>query len=256
MRYLLMSLLFLAACHCAPVDDGPKFAYCDKVPAATDGGLITPEQKEAIVSAVCKVEIPFVGSGSGIAIARDKEDSIDQDGKKYKYTYILTAKHVADAAKTFIIKFRKEQLTYEEKGERCYLSDKLDLALIRIKDSKINLLPLDLKFNVNPKHTCYVVGCPGGMFPPAVTVGFVNFFEKWYIGVDAAAYYGNSGGAILDTQTGKVIGVLTQGGFDYPTGFVTDRVCGMNLGAIDRFISIEIPEQVKKKAEEDKKSVK
>ncbi|HWY33028.1 MAG TPA: serine protease [Nitrosopumilaceae archaeon] len=262
----LLLLLTLGACHSTPAPDySLKVTYCDKVATASDGGLITPAQKEAILSAVCKVGIPFVGSGSGVAIARDKEEQTDKDGKKFRYTYILTAKHVADDSKLFTVEYRKDQLTYNEIGERVWLSDRLDLALIRVKDSKINLLPLDLKFEVkipesgdSKKYhpTCYVVGCAGGMFPPAVTIGFVNFLEKWYIGVDAAAYYGNSGGAIIDTQTGKAIGVLTQGGFDYPTGFVSDRVCGMNLSAIDRFINEEIPEQAKKKAEEEKKSVK
>lgn len=134
------------------------------------------------------------GHGSCVAIGED---------------LVLTAGHCLGHEGSWIeIGGRKYEIVEEWK------SDRFDVGFVRVK-SRLSFVELGLMPQI--LDAVYVVGAPSNSaFVNTVSKGVVTKLGlNWYkhknaLVVDAANYFGNSGGPIFD-EDGKVIGILVAG---------------------------------------------
>ena len=159
---------------------------------------------ESVRSSVCKVWVDG-GHGSGFAVERQGP-----------WTIVLTAAHVAEDINVeggAVVEYIKGGYLHQEIARFVTKHTDYDVAVLRIKDSGLSLLPLAVGWTpvFDPSTRTYgpnyVVGCPKDLFPPVITTGFITMIFEERIGGTAGGWFGNSGGAMLNADR-KVIGVV------------------------------------------------
>jgi len=154
-----------------------------------------------------KSDSPESISGSGFPIVFQ--------GKKY----VVTNSHVAEFGAD--IRVRKPASSIKYAASLVVESKDLDLAILSVKSEKFwsGLDPLILQTEVPElAETVTVIGYPEGDDALCLTKGVVSRVKMAFarsasvsnIQIDAAINSGNSGGPVLSTATGHVIGVATS----------------------------------------------
>ena len=146
------------------------------------------------------------GDGSGVIIG---------DGR------ILTCAHcVSDAA---FIRVRKSDVDTIYHGKVEFIDNDCDLALVRVDDPSFmaNVAPMEIGETPVVQAEVVAVGYPKGGRLISFTRGIVSRIEDQRytqsfqylltIQIDAAINSGNSGGPVLDMETGKICGIAFQG---------------------------------------------
>lgn len=112
----------------------------------------------------------------------------------------------------------------------------IDLAVLEgppsdFESSEISPRP---DWSVVPGEMAVALGYPLGIFPPVVSVGFIDKAETFHYNHSAAIWFGNSGGPLMDS-TWRVIGinVLIAGCENGPH---SDKGKAMRLSIIREFI--------------------
>lgn len=189
-------------------------------------------QVEAVEGSVCRVDTLDGGHGSGVAYRVE-------DG----YTYILTARHVAAGFPRsawpevrFSVVFSQGTRDIREEAEIFELSDKTDLASLRVKDSLLKVASLaDRGVTWKPGRELLAMGFPRDFFPVATTYGFANGYNDQWMSHTVDIRYGNSGGPILLFDTLEIIGICVH--FDkYSSPMRGDRSTAVSLYAIHTFL--------------------
>jgi putative serine protease PepD len=156
---------------------------------------------------------PFGPGGSQQTQAEGSGFVIDTKGD------IVTNEHVVDGATSISVRFQdgtkaKATLVGSDKST--------DIAVVKVDVAASKLHPLTLGDSTStlPGQPVVAIGSPFGL-PGTMTAGIVsainrtitapnNFSISGAIQTDAAINHGNSGGPLIDTATGKVIGVNAQ----------------------------------------------
>lgn len=86
------------------------------------------------------------------------------------------------------------------------ISKDFDLALLKLDGYRTPLLSLSRDAGLRQGREVFAVGSPLGM-KDAVTSGIITSLKKDYLVTDAQILPGNSGGPLLDLETGEVLGV-------------------------------------------------
>ena len=159
---------------------------------------VTPlsEGTSALQAAVVTIKLEN-GTGSGFFISRDG--------------YLLTNRHVVEDNKFVTIKLTTGR---EMPGEVLRSHKGRDIALVKVNESSMNALPLQL----DPPDVAaevYAVGSPKGeQYSTTITKGIVSAYRTindfQLIQSDAAIHGGSSGGAMVD-RFGNVVAVSVSG---------------------------------------------
>lgn len=130
--------------------------------------------------------------------------------------WVLTAHHVIEGGGPYeLVHFDGEW--DETRTYAAYLKhadEDLDLAVLYLpeflgKDG----LTLGREEHLKKNGSVSILGCPSGSFPPSLSMGILRAEGYYNILVDAGVWYGKSGGACLDAESGYVIGLVIQIGF-------------------------------------------
>lgn len=168
---------------------------------------------------VKKNNIKFA-QGTGSIIGKDKND----------YYYVLTNKHVVLDKKSKA----KRELTYEIQlytnarfdARLDFCSRKLDLAILRVKmpEEYVKIIKISPKKFQNVGDRVYTLGTPIGM-SNTFTEGIISALREEKIQTDATAFYGNSGGPLIN-EYAELIGIVTSGFMfkDYSFAIYADKV--------------------------------
>ena len=159
---------------------------------------VTPlsEGTSALQAAVVTIKVDG-GTGSGFFISRDG--------------YLLTNQHVVEDNKFVTIKLTTGR---EMPGEVLRSHKARDVALIKVNESSMNALPLQLA-PPDVAAEVYAVGSPKGeQYSTTITKGIVSAYrtqdDLQLIQSDAAIHGGSSGGAMVD-RFGNVVAVSVSG---------------------------------------------
>jgi S1-C subfamily serine protease len=134
-----------------------------------------------------------------------KEEFLDkkEDYEKGKQDFFSKTSEADQAAKfTVILKDNSEHQAY-----LVAVSQKADLALLKLKRCKTPCLKPGKTDNITQGEKAYAIGSPIGL-NDSVSSGIISGYDGDYIRTDARIYPGNSGGPLIDDK-GKVIGINT-----------------------------------------------
>eukprot|EP00240_Pyramimonas_obovata_P002994 CAMPEP_0118926744 /NCGR_PEP_ID=MMETSP1169-20130426/4365_1 /TAXON_ID=36882 /ORGANISM="Pyramimonas obovata, Strain CCMP722" /LENGTH=624 /DNA_ID=CAMNT_0006868361 /DNA_START=264 /DNA_END=2138 /DNA_ORIENTATION=- len=162
--------------------------------------------------------------GSGVLIARKGEPMPGSNGDITDTHIVLTAAHVI--ANSTFIQVQLSDSPDRHMGRVCAVLHECDLALIAIDEDNSfeDVTPMSLaKPGTLPslRDKVHVLGFPVGGDEVSITEGVVSRVEvQTYshshtralaVTVDAAVNSGNSGGPVVSTVTGELIGIAFQG---------------------------------------------
>lgn len=163
---------------------------------------ITRPQKEPDVEKLLSATVEITtmnGIGAGVCINEDVD-----------YYYILTAQHIVTPRLGNVVSIRvRDKLIYA--GEVLKEDPDVDLALVRVKKWEDNYLPTVKLANKEPKvkDRVFVVGHPLGTHW-TITEGIISNINVYsYLMTTATVTFGNSGGALFDTD-GKIVGICSR----------------------------------------------
>lgn len=146
------------------------------------------------------VQISNMGrEGTGICINEDSD-----------YYYILTAQHVVAARMGNVVSVRtRDKLIYA--GEIIKEDTNVDLALLKVKKwTDVSLTTVKLSNNEPKiKDRVFIVGHPLGISWTLVEGVVSNLNNKTFIMTTAPTTFGNSGGALFNTD-GDIIGIIAK----------------------------------------------
>jgi S1-C subfamily serine protease len=130
---------------------------------------------------------------------REKKESYEREKRDFEQK-TFRANHARNF--TIVLKDNSEQDAY-----LVGLSEKADLALLKIDGRKTPALKLGRLSQVMQGETVYAIGSPVGL-KDSVSSGVISGFDGFFLKTDAKIYPGNSGGPLLNQQ-GEVIGINT-----------------------------------------------
>ena len=138
------------------------------------------------------VDTPF-GVGSGVIF--------DENG------YIVTNYHVVDKSARIAVQFSNGVRKY---ADIVGIDQKNDIAVLKVNIKTPNVAELGVSSDVRAGDVVMAIGTPFGVFDNSVTKGIISSIDHGPISpliqTDAAINYGNSGGALVNSE-GKVIGI-------------------------------------------------
>lgn len=148
---------------------------------------------------------------------------------KAQYSEFNLKESMTGAARQFKIILKDNS---EVRAQLVKISREHDLALLRLEGYQTPHLQLAQSFMVKQGVEVFAVGSPLGL-RDAVTSGIITSLRKDYLVTDAQILPGNSGGPLLHSETGEVLGVntakfgesaLSDGfGFAIPVSVVIDE---------------------------------
>ena len=207
LRRALIAAMIAAITDIAFAEEPSNFPLSDSIPVSTpiDEGVAPAKGGDIALSSVFRVICPAVNSGG--------------TGFLHKSGNVITAAHVVVGCTDLLI------ITADNKHIAAITLNmdlKLDLALVQPKDA---ITATTLTISSAPEQDIKVGtqvstwGFPGGYggLSPMLSVGYLSGIQavrtptggierQWV--VNAAFNRGNSGGPLLSTQTGEVIGVV------------------------------------------------
>jgi S1-C subfamily serine protease len=168
-----------------------------KIPALPRSVIPLSEGTSALQAAVVTIKLEGGGHGSGFFISRDG--------------YLLTNQHVTQDNKFVTIKLTTGR---QMPGEVLRSHKARDVALIKVNESAMNALPLQL----DPPDVLaevYAVGTPlREEYSTTISKGIVSAYRTFddlkHIQSDAAIHGGSSGGAMVD-RFGNVVAISVRG---------------------------------------------
>lgn len=192
---------------------------------------ITKPQKEPDFEKLLSTTVEITtmnGVGAGICIGEDTD-----------YYYILTAQHVVTLRLGNIVSVRmRDKLIYA--GKILKEDPDVDLALVRVKKWEDTHLLVVRLADAEPKvkDRVFVVGHPLGTHW-TITEGIIsNIDVKSYTLTTATVTYGNSGGALFNTD-GNVIGICS-GGYMYANNIPESNMgLFIRLSVIKEFLKVK-----------------
>ncbi|MFB6257808.1 MAG: S1C family serine protease [Flavobacteriales bacterium] len=137
------------------------------------------------------------GHGSGCIISKDG--------------YMLTNYHVVSGKDSVKVLFDPKTSKY---GEVKRKSKVLDLALLKVDTSALNPLRIQEKKSISIGSEVMAIGTPQNIqLGQSVSKGIVSGKRKFnkvnYIQTDVSINSGNSGGALIERSSGKMMGIVT-----------------------------------------------
>lgn len=177
------------------------------------------------------------GSGSGVVIL---------DG------HILTCAHcVADASYIRVRKHNEDSLYH---ATVAFIDNDADLALVKVDDPAFmrDISPMSIGDTPNVQDEVLAIGYPRGGTDISFTRGIISRIEDirythgwiWLLGIqiDAALNPGNSGGPVVDMETGAIVGIAFQGdkegealGYIVPPDIIRHFLADIEDGRVDGF---------------------
>ena len=177
------------------------------------------------------------GAGSGVVIG---------DGR------ILTCAHCVSDSSYIRVRKHNEDSLYNATVE--FIDNDADLALVRVEGPAFmaDITPMEIGETPHVQDDVLAVGYPIGGNDISFTRGIVSRIEDirythgwtWLLAVqvDAAINSGNSGGPVLDLNTGKIVGVAFQGdkegealGYMIPPDIIRHFLDDIKDGRVDGF---------------------
>ena len=133
--------------------------------------------------------------------------SLLKDGN---HTYLGTAAHMVDESAVGDV----VQIEWYDRGRhfgeaKVYAVSATDDIAILVTGSPVPVASFDDR-KLSPPMEVSSIGCPMGMFPPNVSVGYLVKGHEGMYSSSATSWFGNSGGALVDFSTGYVIGILVH----------------------------------------------
>ena len=168
-----------------------------KIPALPRSVIPLSEGTSALQAAVVTIKLESGGHGSGFFISRDG--------------YLLTNQHVVQDHKFVTIKLTTGR---QMPGEVLRSHKARDVALVKVNESAMNALPLQLE-PPDVAAEVYAVGTPQDeKYSTTITKGIVSAYrtdnDLKLIQSDATIHGGSSGGAMVD-QFGNVVAISVSG---------------------------------------------
>ena len=224
---------------------------CSCIAAATQVAAQDATQENSPLNAVVKLEVsrsypnifrPWINltggvTGSGVVIG---------DGR------ILTCAHCVTDASYIRVRKHNEDSLYHARAE--FIDNDADLALVRVEDPAFmaDVTPMEIGETPRVQDDVLAIGYPIGGEDISFTRGIVSRIEdisyshgwKTLLGiqVDAAINSGNSGGPVLDMNTGKIVGIAFQGdkegeslGYVIPPEIILHSLTDVRDGRVDGF---------------------
>ena len=165
--------------------------------------------RDSIVSVHVFINYEPICGGSGSVIGVDESDVL----------YIITNKHVIE---NYLVDQRGgegDRLRIEVQqasgakfdAKLDFYSREQDIALLSVKGMKDYSKPLqiNLKSGLKVGQSIYAIGSPLGL-DHTFTAGVISALRENYLQTDATAYYGSSGGPLID-RYGSLCAVVTKG---------------------------------------------
>ena len=167
------------------------------------------------LSMVALIETQY-SSGSGAPIWCEKNSD-------NTYTvYVLTCSHVAGSNQNYTI----EGFTG---GELIKSDSESDLALLRFQsDRYVDCFSFQVD-ELQPLARVLALGCPLGLDPIA-TEGLYSRTTEGTMFLSSPIIYGNSGGPLVNPETGQIVGVITAVA-SYSDGTADHVVCHLSMAA-------------------------
>ncbi|HWS65506.1 MAG TPA: trypsin-like peptidase domain-containing protein, partial [Steroidobacteraceae bacterium] len=168
-----------------------------KIPALPRSVIPLSEGTSALQAAVVTIKLESGGHGSGFFISRDG--------------YLLTNQHVVQDHKFVTIKLTTGR---QMPGEVLRSHKARDVALVKVNESAMNALPLQLE-PPDVAAEVYAVGTPQDeKYSTTITKGIVSAYrtdnDLKLIQSDATIHGGSSGGAMVDLF-GNVVAISVSG---------------------------------------------
>ena len=168
-----------------------------KIPALPRSVILLSEGTSALQAAVVTIKLESGGHGSGFFISRDG--------------YLLTNQHVVQDHKFVTIKLTTGR---QMPGEVLRSHKARDVALVKVNESAMNALPLQLE-PPDVAAEVYAVGTPQDeKYSTTITKGIVSAYrtdnDLKLIQSDATIHGGSSGGAMVDLF-GNVVAISVSG---------------------------------------------
>lgn len=190
--------------------EGPQ----DQAPAPQVVEVQTPRVAlmASIRSASVKLSDGVYGSGSGTVIMKSADGNT---------SYVLTAAHLLapwhlEGGKMLVVHPEPDGFPRTFLATLVAHDEDKDLALFKVPDSpSLGQMVLHRNNDLKTGAEVWAVGFPLDVYPAHVTVGFVYKYRtpdglpdpSWHIYHSAPIWYGNSGGALVDLESGEMVGV-------------------------------------------------
>ncbi len=144
-------------------------------------------------------------TGSGVAYK-----VTPRDDQKYD-TYLLTANHVVSEDPEYIHKKIISNLTPGISYDFSVISRNsiLDICIIKATIASCYLIPSVSKRPLRSGDRVLSVAYPIGI-GPVLSEGLVCFYQGDNWAVSCSAFYGSSGGAVFDIETGDLVGIIVS----------------------------------------------
>ncbi len=224
---------------------------CSCIAAATQGAAQDAAQENSPLNAVVKLEVsrsypdifrPWINLTGGVT----GSGAVIGDGR------ILTCAHCVTDASYIRVRKHNEDSLYHARAE--FIDNDADLALVRVEDPAFmaDVTPMEIGETPRVQDDVLAIGYPIGGEDISFTRGIVSRIEdisyshgwKTLLGiqVDAAINSGNSGGPVLDMNTGKIVGIAFQGdkegeslGYVIPPEIILHFLTDVRDGRVDGF---------------------
>ena len=165
---------------------------------------------------------------------------------------ILTCAHcVSDATYIRVRKHNEDSLYH---ATVAFIDNDADLALVKVEDPSFmrDVVPMEIGETPHVQDEVLAIGYPMGGTDISFTRGIVSRIEDirythggiWLLGIqiDAAVNPGNSGGPVVDMETGTIVGIAFQGnedgealGYIVPPEIIRHFLTDIEDGKVDGF---------------------
>ena len=136
---------------------------------------------------------------------QQREQDLRSRDFKARYSELNLKESMTGAARQFKIILKDNT---EVRAQLIKISRDHDLALLKLEGYQTPHLEMAQSFVVKQGVKVFAVGSPLGL-RDAVTSGIITSLRKKYLVTDAQILPGNSGGPLLHSETGEVLGVNT-----------------------------------------------
>ncbi len=194
-----------------------KFLKIPEVKDLMDRGAITEEKESMTSMEALRIAQPDEPDSDnmneqikGVVTIKRKEGHgsgciISKDG------HIMTNYHVVSGKDSVDVLFGSER---KKKAKVERMSKVMDVALIKVDTSDLKPLKISQKEGVDVGSEVMAIGTPqsiqlGQSVSKGIISGERNFNKVDYIQTDVSINSGNSGGALIDRDSGEMIGVVT-----------------------------------------------
>ena len=212
---LALSALLLTGCVVTETPTTNVEGDVYNVEITGEASMLTAAASKAMLSAVSiqssySYQTTFGGVKTASSLGSGVIYSMNEDRND---AYIVTNYHVIEGASSALIQLADEKSVYEVEGIYHY-SEENDWAVIKVKGSGFNYIPINTEEALTTGSVVYALGSPLGLqntFSEGIISNPKRVIEGTpYIQITAPISHGSSGGALLN-KYGEVIGITSAG---------------------------------------------